>query len=96
LNNKIWRGIGAWQDNESRDDADNCPALANPDQKGIDRDGHGDICNLNNDNDDITEGLDTCPLVANPDQIDTDTDRIGAARDNCSFCKEVSPGGHRS
>ncbi len=50
------------------DDADNCPALYNPDQKDPDDDGVGTAC-------------DNCPLRANLDQADTDGDGAGDACD---------------
>jgi hypothetical protein len=49
---------------------DNCPLVANPDQKDTDGDGDGDAC-------------DNCPSVSNPDQADTDSDGFGNACDNC-------------
>lgn len=48
------------------DSIDNCPHVANADQKDSDHDGVGDAC-------------DNCPLVANPDQKDSNGDGIGDA-----------------
>ncbi|HEV8583407.1 MAG TPA: thrombospondin type 3 repeat-containing protein [Methylomirabilota bacterium] len=54
------------------DDVDNCPGVANTDQKDTDGDGIGDAC-------------DNCPNNANPTQADFDNDGIGDACDKCPF-----------
>ena len=59
------------------DTADNCPAVANPDQTDTDGDGYGDACDLDLDGDGVQNSGDNCPLVSNTAQADLDGDGLG-------------------
>jgi MYXO-CTERM domain-containing protein len=81
-------------DEDDVDDAlDNCPGVANANQKDTDADGLGDLCDncpkegnpLQTDVDEDGNGdtCDTCVVVPNPGNADQDGDSYGDACDNC-------------
>jgi hypothetical protein len=55
--------------------------MINDDQADNDDDQLGDVCDEDDDNDDIFDADDNCPFVANSDQEDFDNDGIGDACD---------------
>ena len=64
-------------DEDSISTYDNCPWDANSDQADFDNDGHGDLCDNDDDSDGIDDLVDSCLLEFNPDQTDSDGDGIG-------------------
>ena len=66
---------------------DNCKMVQNPDQKDIDRDGTGDLCDEgqfiacgnypDSDGDSVGDACDNCRNVKNRDQSDIDHDDVG-------------------
>ncbi|MCK4950706.1 MAG: S8 family serine peptidase [Gammaproteobacteria bacterium] len=57
------------------DSIDNCPSIANPDQADNDNDTQGDVCDLDDDNDGLSDSLET-DIGSNPFLADTDGDTI--------------------
>ncbi|PFX20514.1 Thrombospondin-3b [Stylophora pistillata] len=62
---------------------DNCPFIPNSGQENNDGDNLGDVCDIDDDNDNITDTKDNCQFEANPNQEDKDSDGVGDTCDNC-------------
>lgn len=62
---------------------DNCPAAANADQADADRDGRGDVCDDDDDNDGIADAADvvTDPMTMMESSLAQDSDDDGQAND---------------
>lgn len=58
------------------DSLDNCPAIANPGQEDFDSDDVGDVCDLDDDNDGLSD-TDEAALGTDPFNPDTDGDGLG-------------------
>jgi hypothetical protein len=64
------------------DACDDCPAVYDPQQLDLNKNGVSDACE-DEDKDGIVTTRDNCPSLANPDQVDWDKDGVGDACDNC-------------
>lgn len=72
------------------DSEDNCSTVANADQGNHDRDGQGDVCDPDDDNDGLAD-IDEAPRGTNPQNPDSDNDGIGDAKDPRPLTADVSP-----
>lgn len=63
------------------DKTDNCISISNKDQKDLDLDGKGDVCDDDADGDNIQDKADNCQMIKNSDQKDNDADGKGDACD---------------
>ena len=62
---------------------DNCPFIPNSGQENNDADDLGNVCDIDDDNDNITDTMDNCQFKANSNQEDKDGDGLGDICDNC-------------
>lgn len=58
--------------------------MPNRDQKDVNVNNIGDVCESDRDKDGFFDSVDVCPGTANPDQKDSDSDGIGDLCDNCN------------
>ena len=63
------------------DNVDVCPDIFDPDQKDLDGDGVGDLCDPDDDGDGVLDSADGCPQIPDPLREDTDGDGVGDACD---------------
>lgn len=63
---------------------ENCPGITNKDQLDTDRDGQGDACDLDDDNDGVEDTLDVFPLDSK-ETLDSDADGVGDNADAYPF-----------
>ena len=58
------------------DSLDNCPTVANSNQRDYDKNGEGDVCE-DSDGDGVLDYKDVCPIIPNADQADSDFNGVG-------------------
>jgi len=67
---------------------DNCPNIANSDQRNLDQDRLGDVCDNDDDGDGVLDVADNCPEIPNASQNDRNENGIG---DLCDRDFEEAP-----
>jgi len=71
---------------------DNCPELANSDQRDRDRDGRGDLCDDDVDGDEILNEDDNCESDRNPEQENSDARRFSCPGQTCGGTSSCAVG----
>lgn len=72
------------------DSSDNCPTVANDDQRDVDRDTVGDACDPDADGDGADDSVDNCLWIPN-DQTDSDGDGVGNTCDATPYPPAPTP-----
>ena len=72
------------------DGEDNCPGLANADQKDTDNDGFGNACDDDDDNDSLTDDVEN-EIGTDPEDIDTDDDGLTDGEDDYPTGNDPEP-----
>jgi hypothetical protein len=74
------------------DDSDNCPKNRNEDQKDIDGDKSGDVCDEDRDGDGVPNSTDNCPDTGPAEQDDKDNDGTGDVCDETPLPPDIETG----
>ena len=78
------------------DGRDTCPGLANDDQRDSDRDGKGDACDADDDNDAVADASDACPRTRRGQDVNLDgcgdpRSRISVPRERRTYQRRQAP-----